>query len=101
MVVTEIGAQHATQRFFVEYNYMVQTLSANGAYYAFDECILPGGSERGPDFADTHNFELPAEFGSVDLIVIPQQILRRAVERECFHNLLCRPLGSGMGVYRY
>jgi len=59
---------------------MVQTLSANGANDAFDECILPGGSERGPDFADPHNFELATEFASVDLIVIPQQIPGRAVE---------------------
>jgi hypothetical protein len=71
-----------TQRFFVEYNHVVQALSANGSYDAFDECILPGGSECGPDFADAHDFELPTEFTSVDSIVIPQQIPRRAVERE-------------------
>ena len=33
--------------------------------------------------------------GTVDLIVIPQQIPRRAIEWECFHDLLCRPFGSG------
>ena len=48
---------------------------------------------------DVHDFELLAEFVSVDPIAISQKIPRRAVEGESLDDLLCSPLRSRMRRY--
>jgi len=54
--------------------------------------LTPGRSGCVEDFVDVHDFELLAEFVSVDPITISQEILWCAVKGEGFDDLLCGPL---------
>ncbi len=65
---------------------MVQAFPADRSDAAFGVSPLPGRSGCAEDFVDVHDFELLAEFVSVDPIAISQEILWCAVRGEGFDD---------------
>ena len=96
MVITKIQKKRPTQAFLSEHNDVVQAFPAYRSAYAFDVSPLPGRSRCAEDFVDVHDFELLAEFVSVDPIAISQEILWCAAKGEGLDDLLTGPLRCRM-----
>lgn len=81
---------------FVEDDDMIQTISADGSNNAFTERILPWRARRRDNYPDTQTFESSLNHIAINRIPIAHQIAWSGIERKCFHQLLCCPLGSKM-----
>src|SRR5260370_24068527 len=75
---------------------MVQAFAPNGTNDSFNISPLPWRAGRPKNFFDVHDFDLLAEFESVNTIPIAQQIFRRGIERKSLHDLLSGPFGRRM-----
>ena len=60
----------------------------NGTDHAFHKRILPRTSRCREHLFDSHASNAPLEFGSINTISIPQQILRHRIPRKRFDDLL-------------
>ena len=69
-----------------------EALSTDSPDQSLDEWILPGTSWCGDHLLDAHVFDPALEECSVDRVPITQEVARRAVPRECLHDLLSSPL---------
>src|SRR5260370_18358567 len=75
---------------------MVQAFPPNGTNDSFNISPLPWRAGRPKNFFDVHDFDLLAEFESVNTIPIAQQIFRRGIERKSLHDLLSGPFRCRM-----
>jgi hypothetical protein len=80
----------------VENNYVIKTISAYGSDNSFNEGILPWRPGRCDNLLDTKALDPSSESLTINGIPITQQIARSGIERKCFHQLPCCPLGSGV-----
>ena len=80
----------------IEDNDMIQTISAYGTDNAFDIRILPGRARHRDNLLDTMALDPSSDDLAINSIPIAQQIAWSGIERKCFHQLLCCPLGSRM-----
>ena len=81
---------------FSEDEHVTQTLAADRTDEAFGKRILPGAVWRREDFLDPHALHSVAKLLTIDLVTVAQEIERRRVVREGFHDLLSGPAGGGM-----
>src|SRR5260370_16335988 len=75
---------------------MVQALAPNGTNDSFNISRLTWRAGRPKNLFDVHDFDLLAEFESVNTIPIAQQIFRRGIERKSLHALLSGPFRCRM-----
>ncbi len=95
-VVEKVRLQDSAQRHFTEDDDVVRALASDRTDQPFHEWILPRRSVRGDDFFDVEIPRFLLEHCSVDRIPIAQQIARRRVPWERFHQLLSGPFCGRM-----
>jgi hypothetical protein len=72
----------------VEYDHVIQALTANGADHPFDLGALPGCPQGRKHLFHAHCLDLVDEVLPEDLVTIPQQISRCRIPREGLAQLL-------------
>ena len=73
---------------FIEYDEVVQALTANGSDDSFHVSTLPWRAWRGQDLFDSHRLDLIDELFPEDSITISQQILGCGVPGEGFPEVV-------------
>ena len=96
MVIREVFCEDSLQVVFVQDDHVVQTLSTDRAYDPLDEWILPWTSVGRYDLFDAHVLDAATERLAVDRVPIAQEEAWGFLIRECFNDLLCRPVGAGI-----
>ena len=85
---------------FAEDQDMIQAVASKRPNQAFNIWVLPGRSRCGRAVANPHRSDAVREGSSVCTIIVADQIARRCVPRECFHDLLRQPLRRRVLGYR-
>jgi hypothetical protein len=96
VIVRKVAGQDAVQVAFAQNEDMIEALAPDRADESLREGILPRAVGRGQDFTDSHAFHSLPERGTVDAIVIAEEIGRRGVVREGVDDLLGGPGRGGM-----
>ena len=98
MIILEVLSENPPQVILVQDDYVIQTLSTDGAYDPLDEWILPWTAVGGDDLFDAHVLDAATERLAVDRVPIAQEEARGFLIGEGLDDLLRRPLGGG--IYR-
>src|SRR5262249_13088170 len=77
-------------------DHVIGTLPAHRADDAFHVGSLPGRSRRRTYLFHSQIGNLLPKLAAKYAIPVAEQILRSLIERKCFPQLLCRPLGRRM-----
>src|SRR6266403_5020154 len=96
VIVREVAGQETAQVPFAKDEYMIQTLTPDGADEPLREGVLPRAVRRREDFTDAHALHALPEHVTIDRVAIAEEIRRGAVVREGVHDLLGRPGSGGM-----
>lgn len=96
VIVLKVFAQHAMQMGFVEYNHMIQTVSADRTDDTFAVRILPRRTGGDQDFVDSQAFYAIFEIVAVGAVAITNEKTRRFFVREGVDDLLGGPYGVGI-----
>src|SRR5215468_9952459 len=96
MIVAEVRFQDPAQVVFSKHDYVVQTLSADGADQSLHESILPRAARRRDHFLDLHSRHSPPKLLAVDLVTISQQEPRSSLIWKSLDDLLHSPGGGRM-----
>lgn len=73
---------------------MVEALTSDGADQPLDERILSWAPRSDKDLLEAHTGNAFLKGPTVDLVSVPQQVLRRILPGERLHDLLRRPSGG-------
>ena len=93
MVVIQITGKQPLQMRLIEHNHMIEQLAADRADEPFDVGVLPERAWGADNLFDAQVFDSPLERLAVNTVAITHQKPRGRIERECFDDLLRRPLG--------
>ena len=96
VIVRDVAGQDATQVVFAEDENMMQTLAPDRPDEPLREGILPRAVRGREDFLDPQALYSVPKRLAVNAVTVAQEIGRRGVVREGFHDLLSGPLGGGM-----
>src|SRR5437667_6419060 len=96
VIVREVAGQETAQVPFAKDEYVIQTLTPDGADEPLREGVLPRAVRRREDFTDAHALHALPEHVTVDRVAIAEEIGRGGVVREGVHDLLGRPGSGGM-----
>lgn len=96
VVVIDITAEGAFEMLGVKDDEVVQALPPNRADQSLSVRVLPGTLRRRQDFFDSERSNFRSKRLAVDSVAVAYQISRRGPIRECFDDLLRRPLGTRM-----
>jgi hypothetical protein len=79
---------------FSDHDDVVEAVPPNGPDHALTVRILPWGPRRGEDLLDAHRTHSTNEVRAIDLVSVPNDVLRRRVVGEGIDQLLACPLRS-------
>jgi hypothetical protein len=96
MVIREIGFEDAPQVLIVEYDDMIEAVSANRADQSLGIRVLPRTTWCDGDFVNAHSADSTLEILAKDRIPVTDQIARGLIERKRLNQLLGCPLASVM-----
>src|SRR6267143_2129594 len=96
VIVREVAGQETAQVPFAKDEYVIQTLTPDGADEPLREGVLPRAVRRREDFTDAHALQALPEHVTVDGVAIAEEIRWGGVVREGVHDLLGRPGSGGM-----
>src|SRR5581483_8878447 len=96
VVVIEVAGEGEFEMLAVKYDEVVQALPPYGADQTLSVRVLPGTLWRGEDFFDSERSDLGSKRLAVNSVAVADHLARRGTIRECFHDLLGRPLGTRM-----
>ena len=74
MVVLEIRSERSSERAFLEYDHVIETLATNGSNYSLDVGSLPRRAWCRQNFADARISHLLLELTAEDGIAVTQQV---------------------------
>jgi len=92
VIVLEILPEDAPQVLLSNHDDVVEAFPPKGADHALAVRILPRGPRRGEDLLDSHRTHSTNEARAVDLVSVPNDVLRRRVVGEGVDQLLSCPL---------
>ena len=94
VIVRDVAGQDATQVVFAEDENMIPTLAPDRTDEPLREGILPRAVRGREDFLDPQALYSVPKRLAVNAVTVAQEIRRRGVVREGFHDLLSGPLGG-------
>ena len=94
VIVAEVALQATAQVPLVQDDDVVEEFAADRADHAFDEGTLPRRARRREDFGNEHALRASPKLAAINGVAIAQEIARRRVIGESFHNLLRGPSGG-------
>ena len=97
LIIVKITSKNAAQTRLVEHDEMIQALAPNRPDQTLNVRRLPWTSRSDKDFFLPHFSDALAEGFAVDSVTIPEEEVGRTAPGESFDELLCSPLGLGIG----
>jgi hypothetical protein len=94
--IVNIELQQASQMPLVQNHHLIEHLASDTAKEPFDIRILPWAPWRDQRLSDALVVDPLPKVRAVSAVPVPQKIPWGLVQRECLHDLLCRPLGREM-----
>ena len=92
VIVLEVLPQDAPEVLLRENDDVVEAVPPKGTDHALAVGILPRGTRRGEDLLDSHRTHSTNEVCAVDLVSVPEDVLRNRVVGEGVDQLLACPL---------
>src|SRR5581483_7433127 len=96
VVVIDVAAKGAFEMLGVKDDEVVQALPPYGADQTLGVRVVPGTLWRGQNFFDSERPDFRSKRLAVDSVAVADHVARCGAIRECFHDLLGRPLGTRM-----
>jgi hypothetical protein len=96
VVVADVLTHEAFQMCFIEYNHMVQKITATGANETLGHAVLPRTFESSSHRLQPDGLDGFPDLGIEDRVPVVDQVFLRRIVGKCFTKLLRNPRASWM-----